>query len=66
MFSVLFKGKRVNVHSDGHIFVNGTCTALKEWSCGKRYSNLAGQEQKDLKGLSLDEALYKRGFLPRA
>ncbi len=60
------KGKRVTVHRDGEIFVDGSKTNIKQWaSSSTRYSNLSGQEQKDLKGLTLEEALVLRGFLPR-
>lgn len=60
------RGKRVSVHSNGQIFVDGNCTKLKQWtSSSTRYSNLSGQEQKDVKGKNLEEALYLRGFLPR-
>ncbi len=66
MASYNLRGKTVSVHSDGHIFVNGKCTGLKQWSSSStKYSNLSGQEQKDVKGKTLEEALYLRGFLPR-
>ena len=58
------KGKTITIHDDGHIFVNGDCTGLKQWtSCSTRYSNLSGSEQKDLKGLDVESALLKRGKL---
>lgn len=57
-------GKKITIHGDGHIFVNGNCTGLKQWeSCSTRYSNLSGTEQKDLKGLDVEAALLKRGKL---
>jgi hypothetical protein len=60
------RGKVVSVHSNGQIFVNGGSTGLKQWtSSSTRYSNLSGQEQTDVKGKNLEEALYLRGFLPR-
>ncbi len=60
------RGKKVSVHSDGHIFVDGRCTGIKQWkSSSTKYSNLSGQEQKDLKGSVLEDALCLRGFLPR-
>ena len=56
--------KRITIHTDGHIFVEGKCTGLKQWvSTSSRYSNLSGQEQKDIKGLGIEEALWKRGLL---
>ena len=60
------RGKKVSVHDNGEIFVDGSKTELKQWkSSPKRYSNLSGQEQKDLKGKTLEEALYLKGFLAR-
>lgn len=60
----VIQGKKVSVHSDGHIFVNGSDTKLKVWkSDDKRYSNLSGQEQKELKGQSLESALTIKGLL---
>ena len=59
------QGKKVSVHLDGHVFVYNKYTQLKQWKCGKRYSNSLGREQKDVKGKSLNEALYIRGFLSR-
>jgi len=59
------KGKRVSIHGDGSIFVDGKDTNLKRWSsCATRYSNRYGQEQTDLKGMKLEDALYVRGFVP--
>lgn len=58
------RGKLVRVDSGKEIFVNGSRTNLKIWkSDNKRYSNIAGQEQKELKGFSLEKALLMRGFL---
>jgi len=57
-------GKKVNVHGDGMIFVNGTNTRIKQWKSDKtRYSSLSGSEIKVLKGLSLECALELKGFL---
>lgn len=67
MANYTLRGKRVSVHGDGHIFVDGKDTKLKQWSSSStRYSStISGQEQKDVKGKILEEALYLRGFLPR-
>ena len=63
----VLRGKKVSVHGDGEIFVDGKKTNLKQWaSSSTRYSNLAGQEQIDVSGKSLAEALYIKGFLPRS
>jgi len=60
------RGKKVSVHGDGEIFVDGKKTNLKQWkSSSTRYSNLAGQEQHDISGKALADALYIKGFLPR-
>ena len=57
-------GKKITIYSDGEIFVNGNRTGLKQWSSSSvRYSNLSGQEQKDIKGLGVEDALWKRGLL---
>ncbi len=62
----VLRGKKVSVHYNGEIFVDGKKTNLKQWSSSStRYSNLSGQEQKEIKGKPLEEALYIRGFLPR-
>ena len=66
MANYILRGKKVSVHSDGRIFVEGKSTGLKQWSSSStKYSNLSGQEQKDIKGQILVNALYLRGFLPR-
>jgi predicted transcriptional regulator len=60
----VLRGKKVSVHGDGEIFVDGKKTNFKQWKSSlTRYSNLAGQEQSDLSGKTLEEALYLRGFL---
>ena len=60
------RGKRVVVNHDGLIFVDGKATNLKQWKNGTQYSNQYGNEQKDLRGKKLTDALYLRGFLPRS
>jgi len=60
------KGRRVSVHNDGKIFVDGKSTGIKRWeSSPTRYSNLSGQEQRDISGQTLENAIMLRGFLPR-
>jgi hypothetical protein len=60
------KGRKISIHNDGQIFVDGKNTNLKQWqSDPKRYSNLHGQEQADVRGQTLETALMLRGFLPR-
>ena len=62
----VLRGKKVSVHGDGEIFVDGKRTNLKQWkSSPTRYSNLSGQEQSDVSGMTLEQALYIRGYLPR-
>lgn len=60
------KGSRVSIHLNGQIFVDGKDTKLKQWtSSPTRYSNMHGQEQKDISGVKLEDALMLRGFLRR-
>lgn len=60
------KGSRVSIHSNGQIFVNGKDTKIKQWtSSPTRYSNMSGQEQKDISGNKLEDALMLRGLLRR-
>lgn len=58
-------GKIITIYSDGEIFVNGKATGLRQWSSSStRYSSIkSGSEQKDIKGLGVEEALWKRGLL---
>lgn len=65
MAETMHKGKRISVHADGHIFVDGKDTKLRQWDCGNRYSNLHGQEDKEIKGKGLIEALYLKGLVSR-
>jgi len=64
MVSFNVQGKKISVHGDGQVFVNGKDTGLKQWSSDpKRWSNLFGSEQKDLRGLSLEEVLRFKGYI---
>ncbi|MDR2640941.1 MAG: hypothetical protein LBC61_06705 [Candidatus Peribacteria bacterium] len=58
------RGNRISVHSDGHVFVNGNSTGIKQWSSSStRWSNLSGRELSELKGLSIEEVLRFKGFI---
>jgi serine/threonine protein phosphatase PrpC len=58
------RGKQINIHSDGVIFVDGRNTGIKQWrSNKKRYSSLSGSEIKELKDLDVQTALELKGFL---
>ena len=58
------KGKKVTIHNDGYIYVNGSSIGLKQWeSDKKRYSNLSGTEQKDFRNLDLQTILEFKGLL---
>ncbi|WP_428025527.1 hypothetical protein [Arcobacter sp.] len=58
------KNKKVNVHGNGIVFVNGVNTGIKQWSSDKkRYSSLAGLELKELRGLMIENVLELKGFL---
>ena len=59
------KGKRITIHSNGQIFVDGKSTGLKQWKNGTQYSNLSGQVQEKLNGMSLEDMLIFKGFLAR-
>lgn len=62
----VLRGKKVSVHADGEIFVDGKKTNLKQWkSSSTQYSNLSGQVQNDVSGKTLEQVLYIRGFLSR-
>jgi len=63
-YKTRIKGKNVNVHNDGEIFVNGTSAGFKQWKSGStRYSNMSGQEIKKIKGKDLETALTIMGKL---
>jgi hypothetical protein len=57
-------GKKVTIHSNGDMYVNGSYTGLRQWSSDpKRWSNDSGREQADLKGKSPEEVLKIRGYI---
>ncbi len=60
------KGHRVSIHpNNGQLFVDGKDTGLKQWrSDAKRWSDLNGSEQKNLRGKSLEEMLVIKGYIP--
>ena len=58
------KGKKVTIHNDGYIYLNGNSIGLKQWKSDKRrYSNLGGTEQKELKNLDIQTVLEFKGLL---
>jgi hypothetical protein len=60
------KGRRVSIHNNGQIFVDGKDTKIKQWSSSStRYSNMSGQELRDLSGKNLEDVLVLKGFVPR-
>lgn len=57
-------GKRISIHSNGKIFINGSDTGIKKWNSeNNRYSNNYGRELKELRGLCIEEALRLKGFI---
>ncbi len=57
-------GKKITIHNDGIIFVDGRNTRIKQWNSDKkRYSNLSGSEIKELKDLDIQSVLELKGFL---
>ncbi|NVK30116.1 MAG: hypothetical protein HWE20_03870 [Gammaproteobacteria bacterium] len=62
MQTYTIRGKKVTIHNDGEIFINGSKTGLKQWQSDRtRYSNLSGQEQREIKGLDIEKALLRIG-----
>lgn len=58
------KGKKVTIHNDGYIYLNGNSTGIKQWKSDKRrYSNLGGTEQKELKNLDIQTVLELKGLM---
>ncbi len=58
------RNKRVTIHNNGDVYVDGTYTNLRQWESNqKRWSNGSGQEQSDLKDKSLDEVPKIRGYI---
>lgn len=56
--------KKVTVHSDGQVFVEGRNTGLYRWdSDHTRWKNSSGRELTELKGNGLEKALEIKGFL---
>ena len=59
-------GKNVKVDGDGEIFVDRKSSGIWMWkSDSTRYSNKQGREQKDLKGMVLQDMLIFKGLIPR-
>ena len=59
------RGKRVNIHNDNRVYVDGKDTKIKIWSnSSTRYSNVnSGAEFKEISGMDLESALYLKGWL---
>lgn len=57
-------GKKITIHHDGWLFVNGNSTGIKQWdSDPKRWSNNGGQEIKLLQGMPLEQVLRFKGYI---
>ncbi len=58
------QGKKISVHSDGQLFVDGRDTGLYRWSSDpKRWKNRYGSEVKNFKGKSLEDVLKLKGYI---
>lgn len=65
MQSYSIRGKSVKIHNDGHIYVNGSSTGIKQWSSSStRYSNAnSGSEVSEISGLNIEAALMRLGWI---
>ena len=59
------RGKRVNIHNDNRIYVNGRDTKMRMWqNSSSKYINVnSGVEIKEISGMDLESALYLKGWL---
>ncbi len=59
------RGKRVNIHNDNRIYVNGRDTKMRMWqNSSSKYINVnSGAEIKEISGMDLESALYLKGWL---
>lgn len=59
------QGKRVNIHNDNRIYVNGRDTKMRMWqNSSSKYINVnSGAEIKEISGMDLESALYLKGWL---
>ena len=60
MQSFSIRGKRVNIHNDSRIYVDGKDTKMRLWNNSTtRYVNVnSGSEIKEISGMNLEEALF--------
>lgn len=65
MQSFSIRGKRVTIHNDNRIYVDGRDTKIKVWSSSStKYSNAnSGQQIGEINGMDLESALYLKGWL---
>jgi len=65
MQSFSIRGKRVTIHNDNRIYVDGRDTKIKVWSSSSTtYSNAnSGQKIGEISGMNLESALYLKGWL---
>lgn len=58
------QGKKIAIHTNGQLFVNGKDTGLFQWrSDATRWKDRFGSELKDLKGKSLEMVLKLKGYI---
>ena len=58
-FNQTIDRKIVRVTSDGHLWINHVYQNLKQWDDRKTWSNQSGQENKDLRGYSIEEVVRR-------
>jgi len=62
-FNEIIRGKRVILKQNGALWVDGVYKNLNQWDSSQTtWSNQSGQEQKELRGMSLDALLKFKGF----
>lgn len=59
------RGKRVNIHNDNRIFIDGRDTKMRLWNnSSTKYINVNSRTQiKEINGMDLESALYVKGWL---
>lgn len=65
MQSFTIRGKRINIHSDNRIYVNGRDTKMRMWNnSSTKYINVnSGAQIKEISGMDLESALFLKGWL---
>ena len=65
MQSYTIRGKKITIHNDNRIYVDGRDTKIKIWSSSStKYSNTnSGQKTGEISGMDLESALYLKGWL---